>query len=33
MRKVCREKLPLERFELPRAEAVAFMREKGDLTR
>lgn len=30
MRKICKEKLPLERFELPRAEAIAFMREKGE---
>lgn len=25
MRNICKEKLPLERFELPRAEALAFM--------
>ncbi|MCB6366743.1 threonine--tRNA ligase [Intestinibacillus massiliensis] len=25
MKKICKEKLPLERFELPRAEAVAYM--------
>ena len=30
MRKICKEKLKLERFELPRAEAVAFMEEKGE---
>ena len=30
MRKICKEKLPLERFELPRAEAVKFMEEKGE---
>ena len=30
MRKVCKEKLKLERFELPRAEAVKFMEEKGE---
>ena len=30
MRKICREKLKLERFELPRAEAVAFMEERGE---
>ena len=29
MRKICKEKLKLERFELPRAEAVKFMEEKG----
>ena len=27
MRKICKEKLKLERFELPRAEAIAFMEE------
>ena len=30
MRKICKEKLKLERFELPRQEAVAFMEEKGE---
>ena len=30
MRKICKEKLKLERFELPRAEAVAFMQEKDE---
>ncbi len=30
MRKICKEKLKLERFELPRAEAVKFMEEKGE---
>ncbi|MPM19478.1 Threonine--tRNA ligase 1 [bioreactor metagenome] len=30
MRKICKEKLRLERFELPRAEAVALMEEKGE---
>ncbi len=30
MRKICREKLKLERFELPRAEAIAYMEEKGE---
>ena len=30
MRKICKEKLRLERFELPRAEAVQFMEEKGE---
>lgn len=30
MKKICKEKLPLERFELPRAEAIAFMREQGE---
>ena len=29
MRKICKEKLKLERFELPRAEAVALM-EKAE---
>ena len=28
MRKICKEKLPLERFELPRAEAIKFMEEQ-----
>lgn len=30
MRRICKEKLPLERFELPRAEAVKFMEERGE---
>ncbi len=30
MRKICKEKLKLERFELPRAEAVKFMEEKEE---
>ena len=30
MRKICKEKLPIERFELPRAEALALMREKDE---
>ncbi len=30
MRKICKEKLKLERFELPRGEAIAFMEEKGE---
>ncbi len=30
MRKICKEKLKLERFELPRAEAVAYMEERGE---
>ena len=30
MRKVCKEKLKLERFELPREEALKFMDEKGE---
>ena len=30
MRKICKEKLKLERFELPRVEAVKFMEEKGE---
>jgi len=30
MRKICKEKIKLERFELPRAEAVKFMEEKGE---
>ena len=28
MRKICKEKLKLERFELPREEAVKFMEEQ-----
>ena len=31
MRKICKEKLPIERFELPREEALALMREKDEL--
>ena len=30
MRKICKEKLKLERFELPREEAIQFMEEKGE---
>ena len=30
MRKICKEKLKLERFELPRAEAVKYMEEKEE---
>ena len=30
MRKICKEKLKLERFELPRPEAIAFMEEKNE---
>ena len=30
MRKICKEKLPIERFELPREEAIALMREKDE---
>ncbi len=30
MRKICKEKLPLERFELPRDEALKFMEERGE---
>ena len=30
MRKICKEKLKLERFELPRAEALQFMEEKEE---
>ena len=30
MRKICKEKLKLERFELPRAEAIAYMQEKDE---
>ena len=30
MRKICKEKLKLERFELPRREAIAFMEERGE---
>ena len=30
MRKICKEKLKLERFELPRAEAIKFMEERDE---
>ncbi len=30
IRKICKEKLKLERFELPRAEAIQFMEERGE---
>ena len=30
MKKIIKEALPLERFELPRAEAIAFMKEKDE---
>ncbi len=30
MKKIVEEKLPVERFELPRAEAIRFMEEKGE---
>ncbi len=30
MRKICKEKLKLERFELPRAEALKFMEERDE---
>jgi threonyl-tRNA synthetase len=30
MRKIIKEKLPLERFELPREEAIAFMEQRGE---
>ncbi len=30
MKKICKEKLKLERYELPRAEALKFMEEKGE---
>ena len=30
MKKICKEKLPLERFELPRAEAIKFMEEREE---
>ena len=30
MKKICKEKLKLERFELPRAEAIKFMEEQGE---
>ena len=30
MRRICKEKLPIERFELPRAEALKFMAEREE---
>lgn len=30
MKKICKEKLPLERFELPRAEAIKLMEEREE---
>lgn len=30
MRKICKEKLKLERFELPRSEAIKFMEDQGE---
>ena len=30
MRKICKEKIKLERFELPRGEAIKFMEERGE---
>ena len=30
MRKICKEKLSIERFELPREEALKLMEEKGE---
>ena len=30
MRKICKEKLPIERFELPRAEAIELMAEREE---
>ena len=30
MRKICKEKLKLERFELPREEAIQYMEDKGE---
>ena len=30
MRKICKEKLPIERFELPRDEAIKFMAEREE---
>ena len=30
MRKICKEKLKLERFELPREEAIKFMEEREE---
>ena len=30
MKKIVKEELPIERFELPRAEAIRFMEEKGE---
>ena len=33
MRKICKEKLKLERFELPREEAIKYMQERTSRTR
>ncbi len=30
MRKICKEKIKLERFELPRKEAIKFMEEREE---
>ena len=30
MRRICKEKLPIERFELPREEALELMRGKDE---
>lgn len=30
MRNICKEKLPIERFELPREQAIAYMKEKNE---
>jgi threonyl-tRNA synthetase len=30
MKKICKEKIPLERFELPREEAIKFMQEREE---
>ncbi|MEG1594690.1 MAG: threonine--tRNA ligase, partial [Oscillibacter sp.] len=30
MRKICKEKLKVERFELPRAEAIQYMKERNE---
>ena len=30
MRKICKEKLKIERFELPREEAIRFMEERNE---
>jgi threonyl-tRNA synthetase len=30
MRKICKEKIPLERFELPREEAIKFMQDRNE---
>ena len=30
MRRICKEKLPIERYELPRAEAIKFMADKDE---